>query len=42
MQFVDPKSIAALKRRKTYEVKCQYNYQEKAADVAYYLIHNDE
>jgi hypothetical protein len=42
MQFVHHKSIAALKNRKHYEVKCKFAYQKQAADVAYYLIHNDE
>ena len=42
MQFVDPRSIAALKKKKEYEVTRQFAYQQKAADVAYYLINNDE
>lgn len=42
MRFVDPRSIAALKKKKGYEAKCQFSYQQKAADVAYFLIHNDE
>jgi hypothetical protein len=42
MRFVDPRSMAALKRKKGYETKCQFAYQQKAADVAYYLIHNNE
>ena len=42
MQFVHHKSIAALKNKKQYEVKCKFTYQKQAADVSYYLLHNDE
>jgi hypothetical protein len=42
MKFVHHKSIAALKNKKEYEAKCKFAYQQQAADVAYYLIHNDE
>jgi hypothetical protein len=42
MKFVHHKSIAALKNKKKYEAKCKFAYQQQAADVAYYLIHNDK